>query len=70
MGLRLVLKGGWLTVHLDNEFWLGQRAQALRNLGPHFAPFPFGRFDVRVGDRPATRQELERLGDTFLAHAS
>ncbi len=70
MGLKLVLKGGGLTVQLDNEFWLGQRAQALRNLGPHFAPFPFRRFEVRVGERPATRQELERLGDSFVVHAS
>ena len=45
MGLRLVLKGGWLTVHLDNEFWLGQRAQARAHGRPAQRP-------IRTGKRP------------------
>ena len=69
-GIKLTPSVGWLTVHFDNEFWLGQRAQALRNLAPHFAPFPYPRFDVKVGGRPATREELARLGEHFVEHAS
>lgn len=69
-GVTLVMDAGWLTVRFDNEFWLGQRAQALRNLAAHFAPFPYRRFEVLVGGRRATREELERLGDVFIAHAS
>ena len=69
-GVSVVMDSGWLTVRFVNEFWLGQRVQALRNLGRHFAPFPYRRFDVMVGERRATPQELERLGDAFTAHAT
>ena len=65
-----MLAGDRLTVRVDNAFWLGQRAQALRNLAPHFAPFPFRRFEVRVGGRPATPAELVQLGEVFVAHAT
>lgn len=69
-GVRLTLSASRLTVTFDNEFWLRQRTQALRNLAPHFAPFPFPRFDVRVGERPATKAELAQLGDHFVTYAN
>ena len=69
-GVSLVMDAGWLTVRFVNEFWLGQRAQALRNLGRHFAPFPYRRFDVMVGERRASPEELHRLGDVFTAHGT
>ncbi len=69
-GLKLTLFQDWLTVQFDDAFWLGQRAQAVRNLASHFAPFPYRRFDVRVGARPATKEELVRLGSVVVAHAS
>ena len=69
-GLTLVMDESWLTVRFDNEFWLGQRAQPMRNLAAHFAPFPYPRFDVQVGGRRATRDELARLGDVYIAHAT
>ncbi|MDP2273731.1 MAG: TIGR02996 domain-containing protein [Archangium sp.] len=68
-GLKLTLFQDWLTVQFDDAFWLGQRAQAVRNLASHFAPFPYPRFDVRVGARPATKDELARLGSVVVAHA-
>jgi uncharacterized protein (TIGR02996 family) len=69
-GVRLALTESRLTVHFDNEFWLGQRTQSLRNLATHFTPFPYPRFDVQVGGRPATREELQRLGEHFVTYAS
>ncbi len=70
MGVKLHLDLAWLTVQFDSEFWLGRHGQAMRNLAPNFAPFPYRRFDVRVGDRPATPAELERLGDVFRSHGA
>jgi uncharacterized protein (TIGR02996 family) len=70
MGVALVLAGDWLTVRFDSVSWLARRAQALRNLAPHFAPYPFRRFEVEVGGRRATREELAQLGEVFVAHAS
>ncbi len=69
-GVRLVMDAAWLTVQFDNEFWFERHAQALRNLSSHFAPFPYRRFDVKVGSRPATRAEIEQLGDVFAAHTA
>lgn len=69
-GVTLRMDTGWLTVRFDNPFWLGQRAQAMRNLAPHFAPFPYPRFDVQVGERKATREELTQLGEVFTTHVS
>lgn len=69
-GLKLTLWQDWLTVRFEDAFWLRQRAQAVRNLASHFAPFPYRRFDVRVGDRPATKEELTWLGSVVLTHAS
>ncbi len=70
LGVSLRLHRGALTVHFANVFWLGQHERALRNLASRFAPFPYGRFEVRVGERPATRAELERLGDVFVTHGT
>ena len=69
-GLTLMLDASRLTVRFDNEFWLGQRAQSMRNLAAHFAPFPYPRFDVQVGGLPATKEQLARLGDVFIRHAT
>ena len=68
-GIQLTLSEARLTVTFANEFWLRSRAQGLRNLAPHFAPFPYPRFEVRVGERAASREELEQLGEHFVTHA-
>jgi uncharacterized protein (TIGR02996 family) len=69
-GVRLALSESHLTVTFDNEFWLRQRMQALRNLAPHFCPFPYRRFDVMVGTRSATGEELALLGEHFVTYAN
>ena len=69
-GLEPTLWQDWLTVRFEDAFWLRQRAQAVRNLALHFAPFPYRRFDVRVGGRPASKEELTWLGSVVLTHAS
>lgn len=69
-GVKFTLGQDWLTVQFADERWLGQRAQAVRNLASHFAPFPYRRFEVRVGDRPARKEELARLGSVVVAYAS
>ena len=69
-GVRLAMSESHLTVTFDNEFWLRQRAQALRNLAPRFSPFPYRRFDVMVGTRSATKDELSLLGDHFVGYAN
>lgn len=68
-GVTLTLEGNELTVRFENESWLEQRAQSMRNLAPHFAPFPYRRFRVLVGEHRATKEQLARLGDVFVAHA-
>lgn len=68
-GVTFTLEGNELTVRFENEAWLEQRAQSMRNLAPHFAPFPYRRFDVLVGEHRATKEQLARLGQVFLAHA-
>ena len=68
-GVKLVLHRGALTVCFESALWLEQRTPALRNMATQFAPFPFPRFAVQVAGAPATRAQLEKLGDTFLAHA-
>jgi hypothetical protein len=69
-GVRFTLSGSRLTVIFDNEFWLRRRTQELRNLAPHFAPFPYPRFDVMVGSRSATKEELAQLGEHFVQFAN
>ncbi|MDP1829847.1 MAG: TIGR02996 domain-containing protein [Archangium sp.] len=69
-GVTLTLQGDELTVRFENESWLGLRAQSMRNLAPHFAPFPYRRFRVLVGEQRATKEQLATLGDVFVAHAS
>lgn len=69
-GVRLALSEEHLTVTFDNEFWLRQRAPGMRNLAPRFSPFPYRRFDVMVGTRSATKDELALLGDHFVTYAN
>ena len=69
-GVKLILRGGGLTISFENGFWLGQRTPALRNLAAQFAPFPFPRVHVEVGGVPATREELRQLGDAFVTWGS
>ncbi|MFZ5439187.1 MAG: TIGR02996 domain-containing protein [Myxococcota bacterium] len=68
MGVRTVLDARWLTVQFDSDFWFGRHAASLRNMGSWFAPFPYREFEVKVGGRAATPEELERLGETFTRH--
>ncbi len=69
MGVKLVLRAGALAIHFDDASWLTRHTPALRNLAAQFSPFPFARFEVRVGGAAATRAQLQRLGDLFLAGA-
>lgn len=69
MGVKLVMDARWLTVQFESEFWLGRHAQALRNMATWFAPFPYREFEVRVGGRAATMEELQRLGELYTRHA-
>lgn len=68
-GVSLDLTPDWLTVRFANEAALTLREQALKNLAPRFVPFPYRRFEVKVGERKATVGELEQLGERFTAHA-
>lgn len=65
-GVQIVLHANQLAVQFDNVPGLRRHTAALRNLAPRFAPFPYQRFGVRVGERAATKEELARLGEVFI----
>lgn len=68
-GVSVLFDRGWMRIEFDSPASVAQRAAAVRNLLPHVAPFPWRRFDVFVGSRRATQEELEQLGETAVRYA-
>lgn len=58
-----------VTLRFTDAAWLSRRAQMVRNLVPRISPFPFVRLAVFVGESPATKEQLARLGPVVAERA-